>query len=220
MRAYVVRQGDHLMSIAARYGCDAEEVWNHPDNRELREQRGDGSVLAPGDVIYLPEPQGVDLQLTARTTNRYRATVAMTHLRLRLSSGGVQTLANEPYRVQGLAEPIEGESDGDGWVTLDVPAHTRELLLELPRREEAMVVEVGNLDPVERDSGLRARLLHLGYLIPMELVHEIGSRAQSGEERDAEITQALRDFQRARGLEETGEVDDDTRNALIEAHGS
>ena len=54
MRPYVVRQGEHLAGIAARYGFDPQPVWEHEANSELREQRRDPQILAPGDLLYIP----------------------------------------------------------------------------------------------------------------------------------------------------------------------
>lgn len=54
MVPYVVRQGDYLLKLAQRYGFDAEEVWSHPRNEDLRKLRKDHHILAPGDIVYLP----------------------------------------------------------------------------------------------------------------------------------------------------------------------
>lgn len=219
MRALLVRQGDHLAALAARHGFDADGVWNHEENRELREQRGDGRVLAAGDVLHVPEAEGQDLPYSAKSTNRYRATVEMTQLRFRLRRGGAQVLANEPYRVTGMHQPIEGSSDGDGQVEIEVPAHQRELYLELPDRGEVMAIGVGQLEPIEERRGLRSRLTNLGYLIPMEMIHPIGAWAQGGEEIERETAEALRAFQHDHELEPSGELNDETRRALLDAHG-
>jgi N-acetylmuramoyl-L-alanine amidase len=176
-------------------------------------------VLAAGDVLHVPEAEGQEQPYTAKSTNRYRAVVEMTQLRFRLRRGGAEVLANEPYRVTGMAQPIEGSSDGDGQVEIEVPAHQREIRLELPERGEVMAIGVGQLGPVEGRRGLRSRLTNLGYLVPMEMVHPIGAGAQSSEEIDQENAEALRDFQRDQGIEPTGDLDDDTRRALIDAHG-
>ena len=51
---YVVRQGDHLRSIAFSRGLDPDAVWQGDANSTLRKQRPNPDLLAPGDVLFLP----------------------------------------------------------------------------------------------------------------------------------------------------------------------
>ncbi|MFT3765690.1 MAG: hypothetical protein QM820_09265 [Minicystis sp.] len=75
LRPYVVRQGDYLTRLAHRFGFDAEEVWNDPKNAEIKKLRSSMEVLAPGDIVYLPEPTRATLPIQKGTTNRYVATI-------------------------------------------------------------------------------------------------------------------------------------------------
>ena len=55
MRPYVVRQGDYLTGLADRHGFDPKQVWEDQRNAELRAERPSPEVLAPGDIVFLPE---------------------------------------------------------------------------------------------------------------------------------------------------------------------
>ncbi len=219
MRAYVIRAGDDLDLLAARMGFDAGEVWNDDQNRELRERRQDPNVLAPGDVVYLPEPHDEPQRLAAHTTNRYRAAVGRVRLDLLLTAGGPEPLANEPYEVRGAGAPISGRSDGQGHATIEVPARVRELELLLPEQGTRSVLRLGHLDPASDASGVRTRLANLGYLPPYDLLPPYMRPERSPAELEHELTAALRRFQGEHGLSATGGLDDATRDALRRAHG-
>lgn len=203
MRPYLVRQGDYLARLAHQRGFDAEEVWGHPSNRALRARRPSPEILAPGDILHLPEgppPEGQTVQLHAE--NRYRARVPRVTLDIRLRGpNGENPFAGERYLVEGLGAPHEGSADGEGRVTLEIPVHVHEVHLIWERLGISMPVQVGHLDPLDEASGVRQRLDHLGH-------------------EELALEPALRAFQRARGLPETGEIDEATRDALREAHGA
>lgn len=55
MRPYIVRQGDYVTKIAMLVGCDEDEVWAHEKNQELKEKGRTKEILAPGDVLFIPE---------------------------------------------------------------------------------------------------------------------------------------------------------------------
>lgn len=212
MRAYVVQRGEDLASIGARLGFDPEAVWSLPENRELRDLRRDPGVLAPGDVLRVPEPESATLPLTAGADNPFEAEVPSLRMHLALRSGGVIPLANEPYRVEGLARPLTGTTDGDGVADFRLPAHVREVRVVVVRTGVSTVLRIGELDPVEERTGLEQRLYRLGLL-----------REEPSGERSIDddlLARALRRFQRTRGLEVTGEADEATRRALVEEHGS
>lgn len=216
MRPYIVRQGEHLLGIAARQGFDADEVWEHEDNRELRDTRASGQVLAPGDVLFIPDAEEAVCGLDPETLNRYRAPMPRAALCMQLHEAG-EPLANARYRISGLRVPVEGTTDGEGRIEEEVPAHVGELQLELPDRDgEAMVLRLGHYDPPHTEAGLRQRLRGAGALGELDGVEYDLPGMRSRDEELEELAEALRRFQRDRDLEETGEADRATRDALEE----
>ncbi|MCA9619430.1 MAG: peptidoglycan-binding protein [Myxococcales bacterium] len=221
MMAYVVRQGDHLARLAAERGFDAAEVWNHDANRELRERRRNPQVLAPGDVIYLPEARQSRLRLTAKSQNRYQADMPTVRVDQVLTFGA-RPLADERYEVHGLGgEPLLRRTDREGRARFEAPAHLRHVHLYLPDQNVAALVQIGHLDPETEDQGLRDRLAHLGYLLPRGLLPpSLAGDVADPATRAREIEDALRRFQRDRELPENGAPDEATLAALLDAHGS
>lgn len=53
-RRAVVRPGDTLSQICRDSGMRWTEVYDHPLNAELREQRSDPHFIMPGDIVWLP----------------------------------------------------------------------------------------------------------------------------------------------------------------------
>jgi hypothetical protein len=222
MGYHVVRQGDHVARIAEENRLEPDAIWNHPNNEELRGRRESQHVLAEGDVLYLPEaPAPRHHPLTRGTTNRVRATIRTTALRLVIRMGD-ETLRNEPCVVEGLPAPLEARTDGEGLLEVEVPMNVDEVVIRLPNRHFQLAARVGHLDPPDEDRGAVSRLVNLGYLLPLELfggetaVH--GSMFQ-GEERARWTGVALAAFQSDQGLEPTGSLDAATREALARAHG-
>jgi hypothetical protein len=55
---YQVQRGDCVLGIAAEFGfTDWNEIWSHPENKDLRARRPDPTVLAEGDVVFVPDPK-------------------------------------------------------------------------------------------------------------------------------------------------------------------
>lgn len=213
MKPYVVQQGDYLDKIARLRGLSPDEVWSHPDNAGLAASR-DRNVLHPGDCLWLPDVDVPGLDLACGTTNRYAATVARATLRLRFEDAQ-GAIANAAYEVKGLGgDVVRGSSAGDGLVELDVPVHVREVEIVFVDRGRTFRVRVGEMDPVTEDSGVMKRLRHLGYDEPQ---YSVPLTPDAEKER---MEEAVAVFQHEHGLEPTGQVDDATRAALIEAHGS
>ena len=204
---HVIRQGEHLVKLAFVHGFNADEVWNDPKNKALRELRKDPMVLAPGDVLHIPAPAKQGLPMSAGTTNRYTAKVPRVDVHIVLHDDAGAPLANEPYVIEGLGGDQEKTTAADGAASFAAPVHVREVMLYLPRRHMRMAVRVGDLDPMDESTGVAARLTNLGYL-------------EAGEEPSAEaVAAAIKELQRAKGLPQTGALDDDTKKALEEAHG-
>jgi hypothetical protein len=212
MRPYVVRQGEYLTQLAHRLGFDADDVWQSSANAELRARRPDRETLLPGDILHVPisRPQRGP-RVTPHTHNKYQARIPTVTIKLRLVDGRDGPLAGKAYRVHGLGRPYEGTTDGDGLATFSVPLQLRQVRLVLEESRREYQVMIGDMDPVDEPSGVKKRLLHLGYL----------SRSEIGpDDGDGPLRDALSAFQAAQQLTVTGEADQATRDALVSVHGS
>ncbi len=214
MRPYVIRQGDYLTKLAHVMGFDATTVWNDPKNEALREKRPDWNLLYPGDILWVPSgPNHRRLPIRAGGHNRYIARIPRVFVALRITIGG-EPLTKEPFRILGLGDPVEGETDEKGYLHAGLPVHLREIEVLLPSRDRTLRLRVGDLDPVDTVGGLKKRLMHLGYYQPTRIGVE--NEVADG---DA-LVSALKSFQADKGIAPSGKLDDATREGLTGDHGS
>jgi hypothetical protein len=218
MVPYVIRQGDYLTRLAARRGFDADEVWNHSKNADLRQLRSNPNMLLPGDVLYVPSDPPSGVSISSGGSHDLKAKVPTVKVELIMKDLD-EPMANEAYVVEGLGrpgEPVEGTTDGEGKITLDVPSSVREVRVVFRERGLAIPVLIGDLDPPNDASGIRQRLQHLGHY------GWYGGGDDGDENLDQEELdrRAIAAFQAAQGREVTGELDDETRDAIVDVHGS
>lgn len=205
MRPYIVRQGEYLKNIAWRHGIPKDNIWYQPKNESLRAERPDPNLLNPGDVMFVLPPKRNARVVRLGSENQYLTVVVRVSVKVELHDAKGTPYAVLPFVVEGVTESIRGSTDGAGVVKFEAPIDCESVILRLPTLQRVLRVDIGHLDPVSEESGVRTRLEHLGYLRP-------SAEASA-------LTDAVRVFQGERGLEVTGDLDDDTRAALVKTHG-
>lgn len=205
-----VQKGEHLSRIAEQYGFhDYTPIWDHPDNAKLRELRGDPHVLAPGDVVVIPDAK--PRTWFRQTGNRWVFRVRPTGVKLRLRLVG---MFNEPLADLDCKLEVEGQTrnlhtDDDGNLEADIPAKAEKA--KLTQGDIEWEIRIGHLDPIDKPTGLRARLNNLGYWVGEPDEDPV----------DAEVMKhSIEFFQNDFGLTPSGEADQETIDKLREVHGS
>jgi len=204
-RYHVIATGECLSSVAFQNGYFPGTIWDHPQNEELRDLRGDPNVLHPGDELFLPDK---DPKTTGcETGKRHRFVRRGVPARFRLQMMNVDApRANLKYKLT-IDEKIElsGATDGDGVIDVPIPPDARRGLLVIEEDGAEYDLRFGGLAPMMADAGLRHRLFNLGYL-------------RSEDAPEADIPAAIAMFQRKLGIDDTGELDDETSEKLYKAH--
>jgi len=162
MKPYVIKQGDYLTKLAHLLGFDAETVWNDPKNAELKEQRSDPAMLQAGDILVVPDEPKKRLPLEHEAENSYVASVPTISVSVVVADDD-EPVADEPYVVEGLGDDEERTTDSEGVVTFEAPVHVREVTVRFTQRVLSFRIGVGEIDPIDTDSGGRMRLTQLGY---------------------------------------------------------
>lgn len=214
MPEYIIQQGDSTASVAYAHGFHWRTVWNDPRNAELRRSRHHPNVLRPGDVLFIPDRQAKEVSAATERRHRFRRKGVPETLRLRLLNEKNEPRSDVPYTLEIDGRLLHGRTDGEGRLEHGLPPDAREgRLLIRPtdgREEEEYPLAIGYLDPKDEMSGIRARLMNMGYLT--------GDGANGDE--NAGLERALKRFQRDHGMRPTGEIDDEVRQLLHDAHGS
>lgn len=206
MVPYVVRQGDYLTKLAARFGFVAKEVWDDPKNARIKELRKDGEVLYPGDLLYLPVRKKTSMPFKAGETNTYVAVVPKAKVVMRyFDEEG--PWANESFVVEDMNPPMTGTTDGQGNLTISVPVTMQSVTLYFEKHNYRDVLLIGHLDPIEETSGLRQRLSALGFY-----------RGDFLDPNEGPTTAAICQFQEKHGLSVTGKADQETLSAIAKAY--
>lgn len=194
-KKHKVKQGECITSIADKYGLFWETVWNHAENSELKQQRGDPNVLQTGDAVYIPDKEVKEENCATEETHRFRKKGIPAKMVVRLLIDD-EPLENVAYRLkvddQWMPDDeINGKTDGDGYAKENIPpgAKTAEIVVEDNDKFNLYFpFNFGEIDPLETDAGKRARLHDLGYNVD-------------------DLDDAVKQFQKDNDLQETDDKD-------------
>ena len=110
---HVVQQGESLISLGHRYKIDPQRILDHPENRHLRDQNRETSILNPGDIVTLPERS--TKTVSGSTDQRHRFIYRGRFTTLRMKFHGMEgPLADEPYLLEVEDRQYQGQLDGEG----------------------------------------------------------------------------------------------------------
>jgi len=188
------RQGDCIYSIAARAGHLWQTLWDHPENRELRDLRKDPGILLPGDRVFVPPIKVKSLML--ESGKRYRIVIdgQLVRLRLRMCDGDGEALAATEYRLSVGRREETVTTDEEGCLEAQVPACAEKAHLVEVATGESFTVLLGHMDPTGSPGAVRKRLANLGY-------HDGGEEGEMSQEVDEIVDGLLDDFRRDAALD-------------------
>jgi hypothetical protein len=209
MMRYRVKQGDCIDSIAVAHGFRWETLWNQAENTALKQHRKDPFVLKPGDEVFVPELRLKMEQGQTETRHRFRRKGVPSLFRIQVCVAD-EPLAAQPYQAKIDGVWYQGTTDAQGWVEIKLPPDAKEGELTVGEGESVEYIELrlGCLDPINEISGVQQRLENIGF--------QVGEEGEFDEETQA----AVAEFQQMMQLEPSGELTDETRQKLLEYHGS
>jgi hypothetical protein len=165
-------------------------------------------VLFPGDEIKIPDLKPKILSLETGQVHRIVVNLPVVELRAYLRDLDGTAIANQDYviRFEGCEE--KGKTSDKGLLKHRVPASIDEAEVEMAALGLKVRLGCGRIDPIDTITGFQTRLNNLGFGAgPVD--GELGPRTRD----------AIQRFQTSAGIEETGEMDDQTGQKLIQAYG-
>jgi N-acetylmuramoyl-L-alanine amidase len=213
-----VVQGEHLSSIAKKYGFSSyKTIWDHGQNAELKKRRQNPNVLFPGDDLFIPDKGEKTESKITEKKHRFELKAEKLKLRLVLEDLYEKPLANAKCELHIENESKELTTDGQGKIERDIKPTDEKVFLtvkdpQTPVNEILIPIKIGHLDPVEEESGQKGRLNNLGYFA--------GPFAgRSIEQNKAAFQSAIEEFQCDHGLLVDGKCGSGTQAKLKQVHG-
>ena len=207
MTIYRVQPGDCLASIAYRHGFTPQTLWAHADNAPLREKRESPFLLCPGDEVAIPAVREREMECATGRRHTFRRRAVPERFRVRLCVDGAPR-RSVAYTLEVDGVLVEGTTDDDGWVEQWILPDARRAVVVIDTEDEREEVcfDLGHLEPVTTEAGVRGRLVALAGMDP---------RGDA-----AALRVALRSFQIKHHLAPTGEADEPTTAQLVREYGS
>jgi len=200
-----VSDGDCISSIAADNGFYWETIWNHAQNSDLKQKRKDPNILFPGDVVFVPDKTLKKESKAAGQKYKFVKKNNVVTLRLKLTND-FKARNGVKYTLQVGNLTLKGSTDGSGILEKKIPVDATEATLLTD--EDAYTLAIGSLAPIEEKTGVQHRLQNLGYLGDDTL----GTITPA-------TTAAIKQFQTDQKLTADGNLTDETRNKIKQAHG-
>lgn len=210
MKSHTVKQGDCFSSIAEENGFFWETLWNHPANEQLRELRKDPNILYPGDVVQIPDKRLKEMQEPTNNVYKYRLKNTPAKFKVRILRDA-EPRKDEPYVL--FIDDVEikrGKIPSDGNIEIPILplAKSGKLIIGEGENTEEYSLNLGNLDPVDTITGVKARLNNIGF-----------NCGKIDNQMNEETTEAIRDFQYyINHPNPNGSLDDQTREILDILH--
>jgi hypothetical protein len=215
VQTHEVDWGECLYSISHQYGLPPEAIWSLPLNDGLtkkpNEDARDEPVLKPTDKLEVPTRK---IRWTpVDPGNQYDFILSDRDYVFRVDLFDDD---DERTSLECLVE-VEGEvitvaTDDKGVLEVPVLPTTEVVKVTISELEE-FEATLGSLLPVSTVGGVERRLLNMGYL-----VYPLSDYDES--EAVIVLSAAIRWFQSDYGVEETGRLDEEGRELLLDAHGS
>ncbi|HJZ59724.1 MAG TPA: peptidoglycan-binding domain-containing protein [Gemmataceae bacterium] len=210
-----IAAGDCTWSLAALYEVPAEVIWNEPKNAALKDKCKNPNTLLPGEKIVIPDIRvGEVADLDPEACHRFRVKDVPRRMKVRFVHGG-KAVPDTDCVVKITGTTDQKPRTSDGWIEFGIPADATEATIEAAGLGLGKyTLKLGHLPPVDSILGVQQRLANLGYY----------AGPKDGAKSD-KFDDALKAFQKSSGLPATGstgtgEVDQNTKDALVAACGA
>ena len=204
-----VKRGDCLVNICYRENLPWEAVWNHPQNSSLKDKRKNPNILKEGDLLYIPDREYKEESRPTEDQHVFVVESATVKFTLTLLDLG-KPLAKQDWILKVNGDEIaNGTTDDNGTLEAQIPANARKGYLFVGEKKEKYKVRFGYVDPIDEMTGVQSRLKNLGFY-----------HGSVDDIKGPLTTAAIAEFQRMVEISGEGKLTDETKQKLVEFHGS
>ncbi len=241
-KEHQLEAGECLQSLALANGFgDGKTIYDAAENADLRKARAVPAAVAPGDTVVIPDRKPRTLSLPNEQVHKLVVQRPKAVLRVVVCDEAGQPIAGKSYELTLGETKIQGTTTGDGVVEQPLPLDVSEATLivhEESSKDQGRWrwhLTMATLEGSDTPHGQWQRLVNLGYWCAPgssegeedededEDEDESEDESEDGDEEDDppmdSFALAVRAFQHDEGLDESGEIDDDTRERLVKRHG-
>ncbi|MEA2563913.1 MAG: hypothetical protein QOH06_5417 [Acidobacteriota bacterium] len=203
-----VKPGETLLGLAAANGLESwKDIFDRPENAELKKTRPDPGILKAGDRIFVPNRVMRQEASLVDAKHSFKVSRPRAWLRLAVKDAAGEALAGMKYELAVAGTTASGKLSADGVIEQAVRVDTTEGKLTVWMDETLTQVwdlKIGHMDPAGEVSGIQARLNNLGF-----------DCGEPDGVLDDDTQSAVRAFQGLTGLDATGKIDDVCREKLL-----
>ena len=216
---YTIKQGDYLAKIAKEQGfSDWKILWDHPNNKALKDKRKDPNILYPGDQLFISDKEEKLASIGVDNTHKFTVKRSKLKLVLVLDEMFKSPMAGVQYQLVVDGKVIAKAADSKGKLEVDIPAGAIDVQLiiknpESPVNEVVIPIKIGHLDPIEEHSGQAQRLNNLGYFGGPQAENDVA-------ENERIFLSAVQEFQCDNTLRVDGVCGPQTQSKLVQIHGA
>ena len=172
MKDYIVKQGESLSLIAAKFGVKWKDIYDHPENAEFKTKRPNPNIIFPGDKLKVPEPKTKQESLNLNKTNTFKMKAPKNKLKLALLGKDRKPMGEVEYKISlgkgNTGKVIEGKTDSNGNIDELVDRNIQVAQVEVFNQGKdsppiTISVNLHKLDPITTETGVQSRLKNLGY---------------------------------------------------------
>lgn len=119
---YSLKLGDCIFCVIQQHGFLPDTVWDHPNNRSLKEKRKTLKELLPGDKVFIPEVRVKEVKEPTNQVHKFSLKAAPHRhwIEIELVGEDNEPVPNEKYVIilpDGNVQ--EGELDDRGWARVE-----------------------------------------------------------------------------------------------------
>ncbi len=208
---YVIKQGECIESIAAKFNLYWKNIWDAPENASLRAARKHPNALLPGDRVFIPEMQIKEISAQTEQRHKFKKKGVPSKIDLILKDQKGEPRSGIPYILEIDGKIINYKTGADGRVKHSISplAQKVRLIVNPGEKQEEYNLLIRHLDPITEISGIQGRLNNLGYDCG-RIDGSLGPKTKA----------AICEFQKTHNLTVTGELDEATIQAIEKEYGA